>query len=160
MADDVTLDRAAVFWAAEIGVTRHLEALLAARPDAYGYDAARDGWGDHIEGACGELAVAQLLGWTWEATINTFKVGGDVGDVQVRTRSRHYYDLLIRPDARPTDCYVLVTGRCPRYRVHGWIRAGDAMRPEWLHTYGGRPPAYFGPATALSPLAALRAAAA
>lgn len=102
-------------------------------------------WQIHIEGACGEMALAKALGLYWNGSVNTFKMGGDVGNFQVRTRSQHNYELLIRPDD-PTDViWWLVTGKAPRYIVQGWIQGIDAKHPDWLRAHGGRPPAYFVP---------------
>lgn len=78
-----------------------------------------------------------------------------MGALQIRTRDKPDYDLLIRPDASPDDVYVLVTGRAPRFNVVGWIVARDAMRPEWSQTYGSRPAAYFVPQEALHDMDAL-----
>lgn len=133
---------------ATIGMQRQLEALSQGRPDRHGYDGA-DGWTVHVEGACGELAVAKLLNRYWAGTLNTFKEGGDVGNIQVRTRSRENYDLIVRTDDRDEDVFVLVVGRAPKYRVVGWIRGKDAKRAEWSQTHGGRPAAFFVPQHAL-----------
>mgnify|MGYP006300474069 CR=1 FL=1 len=88
--------------------------------------------------------------------MGTFKTGGDVGEIQVRTRSRHDYELLIRPQDRDEDTFVLLTGVAPSFRAHGWIQGQDAKKKEWLQTYGGRPPAYFVPQKDLRPLLALK----
>lgn len=144
----VRLTHEQMTYAAQIGARRHIEALARNLPDRHGYDGA-DGWTVHIEGACGELVVAIALNRTWEATVNTFKVGGDVGHLQVRTRSKHGYELLVRDGDRDEDIFVLVTGQAPNYRIVGWIRGVDAKRPEWQQTHGNRPPAYFVPHRAL-----------
>lgn len=147
----VDLTEAELNMAAGVGVARHMQALRENRPDRYG--ARRDdGWTIHIEGAAGELAVAKAMGRYWHAPVGTFRRGGDVGPIQVRTRSDPTYQLLIRPGDRDSDVFVLVTGIAPNFTVHGWIRARDAKRPEWLHPHGGRPPAYFVPQDALHPL--------
>jgi len=128
--------------AAVVGVARHIKALSRQQPDSYGFD-GETGWQAHIEGACGELAVAKCLGLYWSGSIDTFKVGGDVGKLQVRTRSKQYYDLIVRPDDRSADIFILVTGRAPTFQIHGWIVGTEAKKPEFLQTYGGRPEAYF-----------------
>jgi hypothetical protein len=133
---------------AVIGLFRHIEALKRQRPDAYGRSEA-DGWSDHIEGACGELAFAKAAHRYWTPTVNTFKTGGDVGIVQVRTRSRQDYQLLVRDDDADDAPFVLVRGRAPCYWVVGWIPGNEAKRTEWRKAYGGRPPAYFVPDEAL-----------
>lgn len=140
--------------AASVGVARHVQALREGRPDRHGAR-ADDGWSLHIEGAAGEMAAARAMGRYWDAPVGTFKHGGDVGAIQVRTRSQHLYELIVRRDDRSEDTFVLVTGRAPRYRVHGWITGADAKRPEWLQAHGGRPPAYFVPHNALRSLADL-----
>ncbi len=140
----ITLARHEVELAAGVGVRRQVEALAARRPDRHGYH-GEDGWTVHVEGACGELAVARFLGRYWDGSNRTYRSAADVGAVEVRTRSRHDYDLIIREDDADTSAFVLVTGRCPDYWVRGWIRAADARRPEWLQRHGGREPAWFVP---------------
>lgn len=148
---EVQLSAAELFLAACVGVQRHIQALREGRADRHGANADA-GWSLHIEGAAGEMAFAKVAGLYWQAPVGTFRRGGDVGDVQVRTRSTHTYELIVRESDRPDDVFVLVTGRSPTFRVHGWIRARDAQRPEWLAGHGGRPPAYFVPQSALVPL--------
>lgn len=133
--------------AGQVGIRRQMEALKRGLPDRHGFTGL--GWDIHVEGACGELAVAKALGRYWNGSVNTFKVGGDVGAMQVRTRSRSHYELLIRPDDKDQDVFVLVTGTSPKFKVVGWIKGKDAKRVEWLQTHGGRPPAYFVPQKSL-----------
>lgn len=149
---DITLSWDDVSWATEVGCARQIQALKENRHDAFGFTG--DGWQVHIEGACGELAFARVTNRSWDSSLGRFRgQGGDAsspfGDLQIRTRSKPWYDLLIRPDAEPDDIYVLVTGTAPTYRVHGAIRAGRGMRPEYLQTYAGRAEAYFVPQHAL-----------
>lgn len=145
----VTLSESELMLGAQIGVQRQIEALLAGRPDRHGFNGA-DGWSVHVEGACGELAVAKVLDRYWAGTLNTFKSGGDVGALQVRTRSKAHYDLLIRSDDRDEDLFILVTGRAPTYTVVGYIRGAEGKKPEYLQTHGNRPAAYFVPQAALT----------
>jgi hypothetical protein len=146
----VTLDWFEVEMAAIVGVRRNLEGLRRGwLPHRRLGHADLPGWQGHVEGAAGELAVAKLLNRYWSGSINTFKSGGDVGAVQVRTRSRHDYQLIVRDEDRDADWFVLVTGQAPTFHVHGFIRGGDAKRPEWRHDHGGHAPAYFIPQPAL-----------
>lgn len=140
--------------AATAGCLRQISALVKNLPDKHGF--AGLGWSEHIEGACGEMAVAKVVNRYVSGSVNTFKVGGDIGGtIQVRTRSRHDYELIVRPDDRSEDVFVLVTGRAPEYEVRGWIRGEQAKRPDWLASHGGRAPAYFVPASALQDVASL-----
>jgi len=115
-------------------------------------------WQAHIEGACGEVAVAKVMGRYWGGGINTYKSGGDIDSTgwEVRTRSSHDYDLIVRDDDDDERVFILVTGHAPDYRVHGWIRAADAKRQEWQKDYGGHGLAYFVPHQALSEMGELR----
>lgn len=140
--------------AARVGTMRHCEALRAGKKDSFGFKG--DGWGQHIEGACGEMAVAKACGVYWLPTVNTYKTGADVASWQVRTRSAPGYELLVRPSDPDDAPFVLARGRCPDYQVVGWIMGRDAKRPEWLQTHGGRPPAYFVPDAALRHIETLR----
>lgn len=130
--------------AAEIGVLRQLEAIRKKLPDRHGFD-GDTGWTIHIEGAAGEIAVAKVLGKYWGGTVNTFKSEGDVGKLEVRTRSKDYYDLIVRDNDKDDSIFILVTGKSPTFNVVGWILGKDAKNPEWKQTYGDRPSAYFVP---------------
>lgn len=114
-------------------------------------------WQAHIEGACGEVAVAKVMGRYWGGGINTYKSGGDIDSTgwEVRTRSSHDFDLIVRDDDDDERVFILVTGHAPDYRVHGWIRAADAKQQEWQKNYGGHGLAYFVPHHALSEMGEL-----
>lgn len=148
---DVSLSWPEVAMACRIGVTRHIAALRRDLPDRHGID-RDDGWRAHIEGACGEMAFAKAVDRYWCGSINTFRAGGDVGDIQVRTRSRHDYELIVRASDRDGDAFVLVTGAAPNFRVRGWIRGAAAKNAQWIREHGGRAAAYFVPHAALRPV--------
>jgi hypothetical protein len=139
--------------ASNIGLLRQLSSIKTGRVDQHGFNGI--GWDVHIEGACGELAVAKLLSCYWDGSVDTFKTPDISGNLQVRTRSNHTFDLLVRPNDNPLDIYCLVTGKCPEFRVHGWIQGLHAQKPEWKKNHGGRPPAWFVPQTALNPMSNL-----
>lgn len=146
---NVTLASHEMATAAWVGVRRQVEARRKGLPDKHGFDG--DGWGSHIEGAGGEMAVAKALNRYWDGSVNTFRAP-DLPGMQVRTRSRHDFELLVRPNDSRDEVFVLVTGQMPNYTVHGWIRGHEAMRDEWSKQHGGRPPAYFVPHEALHPI--------
>ncbi len=153
---EVTLDQREILLAADLGVRRQVAAMLSGRQDSFGFErGGKDPWRAHIEGVAGELAVAKVLNVFWTGTINTYRSRADVGSLEVKTRSKPDYELLVRPHDRDDAAFVLVTGEIPTYTVVGWILARDAKRPVWLQMYGGRPPAYFVPHDALHPMAAL-----
>lgn len=147
---EVSLSPQEIAMAAHIGCQRHIEALARHRKDQHGANEYH-GWQLHVEGACGEMALAKCLGLHWEGTVNTFRRGGDVGTMQVRTRSKHDYELIIRKSDKPEAMYWLVTGVAPSYRVHGWIRGHECQKhPEWQFKWGGREESWFVPQSALN----------
>jgi hypothetical protein len=140
--------------AAAVGITRHIAALQDGRNDKHGAK-KEDGWSNHIEGACGELAVAKLYNVHWPGSVNAFK-SPDLGAlIQIRTRSRHDYDLIVRDDDLDGDVYILVTGVAPDFAVRGWILGSDAKQQKWRAAHGGREVAFFVPQGALHPMEAL-----
>lgn len=139
--------------AAHVGCMRHLAALKAGLKDKHGAEGG--GWQLHIDGALGELAVAKATKMYWSAGINTFSAS-DLGEnVQVRTRSRHDYELIVRDNDSESDTFVLVTGIAPSYKVRGWINGSAAKRNEWLCAHGGREAAYFVPIDSLRDMSEL-----
>jgi hypothetical protein len=139
----VTLTEDELYQGALIGARRQIEALKKGLPDKHGFEGL--GWDVHIEGALGELAFAKSIDRHWGGSVNVFKTQADVGKVEVRTRSKTWYDLLIRPDDSDDAAFVLVTGHAPEFIVRGWIKGAAAKKREWLQTHGNRPPAYFVP---------------
>ena len=154
MTTEIRLSNAEMLQAAIVGTLRNIAAIKKALPDKHG--APEIGWNLHIEGAAGELAVARALGRHWGGSINSFKSGDDVNGLQVRTRSNHDYELILRDDDADALRFVLVTGHAPNFTIRGWIMARAGKNPEWLQTHGGRPPAFFVPHRALHEIAELR----
>lgn len=144
----VFLDWYEVAIAAKVGIQRHIYALKSRNADAFGRG-SDDGWTDHIEGAAGELAFAKSIGSYWRPSVNTYGSGGDVGRVQVRTRSKSHYDLIVRENDRDGDLFVLVRGRIPQFEIVGFIRGLDAKKQKYSRSYGCRPAAFFVPADSL-----------
>lgn len=147
----VQLSPAEIVIATTVGAMRHSEALHSGRRERHGSTSDQDGLSKHVLGACGELAVAKVLGLYWGGDVCTFKAP-DVGGVQVRTRSRDDYDLIVRPGDADDEVFVLVTGSPTRLWVRGWIYGRDAKRPEFLQGYGGRPAVWFVPVDQLRPM--------
>ena len=131
--------------AALVGVDRYVRALKDGREDAHGLEQkGADGLALHVLGAAGELAFAKATNRFWSGSIDTFS-NPDVGAIQVRTRSKHDYELLVRVKDDDEAIYVLVTGQIPEFRVRGWMFGKEAKRKEWALTHGDRPSAFFVP---------------
>jgi len=129
------------------GVMRQVENCKKGRRPAHGSGDSND-WQLHVEGALGELALAKAFGLYWSGK-GIFR-GPDVAGWQVRTRSKHHYDLILH-ETDPDDLvYWLVTGLNGAYRIHGHVVGSEGKRSEyWADPAGGRP-AYFVPQKALS----------
>lgn len=110
------------------------------------------GWEENMEGACAELAAAKVLNVYWDGSNETYKEP-DIGDfVQVRWAKPHGYSLIVR-NADPSEhAYVLVTGSCPDYVVHGYLYGEDAKQDKWIKSPNGRPAAFFVPNENLLPI--------
>lgn len=134
-----------------IGRRRHGEALRHGWPDKHGCVSGLEG---HVLGAAGEMVCAKALGRYWEPRVNTFKAADLGRRLQVRTRSRHDYDLIIRKDDNDDDAFALVTHEVGGFCLWGWTFARDGKFPGFLQTHGGREEAYFVPQSALRPVRA------
>lgn len=136
---------------------RHRAACSAGRLDRHGLDPAR-GAGAHLLGARGECAAALALGLAWTPTVNTYRAEGGDGiglGREVRTRSRSWYALVVRPGDADHLRFVHVTAldlQQTIFGVWGWITARDAKQECWYRSYGGRAPQYYVPAHALIPI--------
>jgi hypothetical protein len=130
--------------AATVGLHRQLSALARGLEDKHGAD-PEEGWGYHIEGSCGELAVAKSVGRYWDGSVDTFRRIPDLGHVEIRTRSKHCYELIVRKDDDPEKIFIHVTGRAPHFWIRGWMKGADAQRDEWWQNHGDREWAWFVP---------------
>ena len=102
----------------------------------------------HRLGATGEVAAAVHFGLeSYLFSEQTARRGSaDLpGDIEVKTRSRHKYDLIVQKDESPDKRIVLVTIESNKVILQGWCVAGDVMDEKyWADPAGGRP-AYFVP---------------
>lgn len=136
--------------AALAGVQRHVQNLARKRNHAYGAG-DHNAWQLNIEGCLGEMALAKFLGKYWSGK-GVFR-GGDVGDYQVRTRSKDYYELIIHPNDPDGAVFWLVCGINGTYTIKGWIIGRDGKKKEYWKDPAGNRPAYFVPQHVLnSPL--------
>lgn len=113
----------------------------------------------HKLGAAGELAVADYLHLREFLYQETEAKRGSCDlppNIEVKTRSRHDYDLICQLDEKPGKILVLVTIQNKITLLHGWIRSEDAMKEQWRKDPAGGRPAYFVPQSALTPLVTLR----
>jgi len=142
--------------AVEVAAQRQCQNLRNGRHHRYGLS-GEEGWTPHIEGACGEMAVAKYLGIYWSGSLGDLKAK-DVGEFQVRTASNHDYRLILHEADKDDGVFLLVTGVAPELMLRGWIVARDGKKPEnWSDPKGGRP-AFFVPQIALHPMTEFHAA--
>ena len=114
----------------------------------------------HKLGAAGELAIAdylQLREFLYQEA-EARRGSCDIPpNIDVKTRSRHHYDLICQLDEKPGKILVLVTIQNKITLLHGWIRSEDAMNEQWRKDPAGGRPAYFVPQFALSSMNTLLA---
>lgn len=152
---EVILTKSQLLVCGNVGDMRHINALLAKSRNGYGLSEEDDGWGKHVEGACGECAAAMATGRFWPCSVDTFHTECDIAGADVRTRSRPCWDLIVRPKDKDDRPMILVTGRAPKFKVHGWAYAGEAKQDRYWQAYGGRDAAWFFPQAGLRPLETL-----
>ena len=106
----------------------------------------------HQVGAAGEVAVASYLG----LKDHLFDPGGPVRgscdlpyNIDVKTRTKHYYDLIVQLDDVSTKNYWLVTIQNKEIRIHGWIHHSDCTKEEYIKDPAGGRTAFFVPQKAL-----------
>jgi hypothetical protein len=129
--------------AAQNGHDRQGQSIGAGLKDRYGAS-PEDGLGLHLLGALGERAAAKGLGIPWMPTVNTFKKP-DVGPYQVRTASRHYYDLRLHKRDADDEIFLLVTEQHGVYILQGWLWGREGKQQRYMKEYVRGRPAYFVP---------------
>jgi hypothetical protein len=105
----------------------------------------------HLLGAAGEMAVASHLGMKHLLYKETQAKRGsdDLPGMDIKTRSKHSYDLIVQRNENPDKKFVLVTIQDKTTLIHGWCYGHEATKEEyWADPARGRP-AYFVPKKAL-----------
>jgi hypothetical protein len=101
----------------------------------------------HLLGAAGEVAVASYLGMKEHLFKETEARRGsdDLPGIDVKTRSRHQYDLIVQKNEDACKKFVLVTIESQKTFLHGWCYGHEALQERfWADPARGRP-AYFVP---------------
>jgi hypothetical protein len=99
----------------------------------------------HLLGAAGEVAVASYLGMKHELfkEKEARRDSDDLPGIDVKTRSKSHYDLIVQKGADARKKYVLVTIENQKTLLHGWCYGEEAMQDRfWADPARGRP-AYF-----------------
>lgn len=114
----------------------------------------------HLLGCLGEVAVAELLGLQEHLFQAETAVRGTAdlpGNIEVKTRSKHNYDLLVQLDDDPNKVFVLVTHEGgDTTQVWGWIHGRDAARKEWIREFVRGRPCYAVPQKALNSIESIK----
>jgi hypothetical protein len=101
----------------------------------------------HLLGAAGEVAVASYLGMKEHLFKETEARRGsdDLPGMDVKTRSKHSYDLIVQRQEDPQKRFVLVTICHQQTLIWGWCYGREAMQKRyWSDPARGRP-AFFVP---------------
>jgi hypothetical protein len=113
----------------------------------------------HLLGAAGEVAVASYLGLKEHLFRETeAKRGSDdlPGGIDVKTRSKSRYDLIVQKHENPSKRFVLVTIENQQTLLHGWCYGHEALQEQhWADPARGRP-AYFVGKEHLRPMETLK----
>jgi len=112
----------------------------------------------HMLGAAGEMAVASYLGMKDHLYKETEARRGsdDLPGIDVKTRSKASYDLIVQKGEDSQRIFVLVTIERQRTLIWGWCYGHEAMQERfWADPARGRP-AYFVGKEHLHPMEALK----
>ena len=113
----------------------------------------------HVLGAKGELAVAEYLNIEGEVFQDQIPTRGSVDlppNIDVKTRSRHWMDLVVQLDDSPKKIFVHATCENDFVRLHGWTYGERVMKDCFKKDPAGGRPAYFVRASVLHPMSLLK----
>jgi hypothetical protein len=97
------------------------------------------------------MAVASFLGMKEHLFKETEARRGsdDLPGIDVKTRSKHSYDLIVQKKEDPRKKFVLVTIECQKTFLWGWCYGHEASQKHfWADPARGRP-AFFVPKSCL-----------
>ena len=153
----VTLDGEDLTYATDVGRMRHLESILNGRKVKFPEKRHGELWGNHIESACAELAVARCSRRKWTGHINRFHERADIEGTNWEVRWSAIQQWKVNATNDTGKVVVCVDGQAPTYEIVGWVipelvRQQDALKrhgkdhdfwlvPRKLITRVGLPPA-------------------
>lgn len=160
----VTLSPAELSIGATVGLQRQLKCLQRSKSgkslenykESWGNPGAKGLWGNSIEGALGEFALAKYLG-VYPTGITGYD-STDVGEhYEVRTRPHPMDELFLKKRDKKDKYYILVIGSYGVYELKGWISAPEVFaHEEWYHNNEGRTSSsYWVPDEALNHISSL-----
>jgi hypothetical protein len=93
------------------------------------------------------MAVASFLGMKEHLFKETEARRGsdDLPGIDVKTRSKHSYDLIVQKQEDPRKKLVLVTIEKQQTLLWGWCRGEEAMQKQYWADHAGGRPAFFVP---------------
>lgn len=154
MAVTVELTGSEYIQAMMVGCMRMAQNRRDGRSHAHGASAS-EAEQMHIIGAVGEACVAKYLNTFWLGT-GKFR-GPDVGTIQVRSRSKAHYQLILHEGDADDDIFVSVFVSEGVGELRGWLRGFEGKQSRYWSDPAGSRPAYFVPNDALHPMGSLLA---
>jgi hypothetical protein len=155
----VTLTWSEMSLASIVAVRRRLESMRDNHAPKYGASHRSAPWDMEIFSAQGELTIAKYLNLYWSGIngiIKAVDVGGEEG-AEVRTRSKHWYELILHPEDADERPHVLVTTEAPpAFCLVGWIYGNAGKREQYWDDPAGNRAAFFVPHCDLRPMAELK----
>jgi len=128
MTSDMKLTWPELLLGAMVGSMREVSAISNNRPDKG--EMPRCPWEGHIEGALAEMFVAKTLGVYWSGNLGDLQAA-DASVLQVRSTKYPTGRLMLHPEDKDDDWFVLVIGDKGAYRIAGCLKAKDGKRAEY-----------------------------
>lgn len=113
----------------------------------------------HRVGCLGEMAVAVMLGLEDHVFTETDPVPNSCdlpGNIDVKTRTAKWHDLIVPLIDNPDKIYVLVILHHKEIDVCGWIHRKDAAKNHWKENIPGRGIKYVIPKEGLEAMSTLK----
>jgi hypothetical protein len=133
----VTLGAEDLIWATDVGRMRHLESILQQRKVKFPEKRAGELWGNHIESACAELAVARCATRKWMGHINRFNTGPDIEDTNWEVRWSAIQQWKVNAKNDTGKVVVCVDRQAPTYEIVGWVIPELVRRVPEFERNGG-----------------------
>lgn len=126
------LDQQEAFHAGIAGFMRNWHSKRIGSKHKNKNDKEIDDWSWHINAAIAEAMVAKMTRQYWyRVSSNQYQFEGDVGEHQVRWTKHLNGHLAVYSSDHDAQRVYLVVGAYPAMQVAGWIKIGDAKKPEY-----------------------------